>query len=467
MNSPPRGPNARTIAWRSLKLHSEDGTFVSDELNRIFNEHQTEDNEKRLAMELASGVIRRRRTLDRVLRAHLSRPDKAIESDLRSLLQLGIYQLVFTAIPAYAAVNETIRVARQSGNMRWVKFMNAVLRGVDRSLTDEFTGEPAANAIPIETDRHRICQKDIFAPLTETSDHLADAFSFPGWLIGRLRELYDEATLRTVLFWFNQTPPLSLRVNHLQTTREKYLQQLADAEIVAIPGQSDECIVVQSTRRVSDLPGFAEGLVSVQDDTAMHASRLLAPQAGERILDLCAAPGSKTCHLAELSQDAAEIIACDVSSARLLRLDENVDRLKLSSIRCEVIAKTLHNLPEGPFDAILLDVPCSNTGVLGRRPEARWRLSEDDISDLRSVQLRLVLAASQLLLPGGRIVYSTCSIDRTENEDLVEAALSQLPEFSCTHEQRFIPGQPADGGYQALLKHTPSTSETSHSPAAT
>ncbi len=187
----------------------------------------------------------------------------------------------------------------------------------------------------------------------------------------------------------------------------------------------------------------------------MSASLLLDPGAGERVLDLCAAPGTKSTHLAELMGDRGQIIATDVSSQRLQRVQENVTRLGLKSITPVLIGQDLAGLPAGPFDAVLVDAPCSNTGVMGKRPEVRHRLTPGDIDEHAQVQQRLLSAAATRVLPGGAIVYSTCSIEPEENSGVVSSFLGSTNEFELVSAREFFPGQGGDGGYQALLRRTP------------
>jgi 16S rRNA (cytosine967-C5)-methyltransferase len=180
---------------------------------------------------------------------------------------------------------------------------------------------------------------------------------------------------------------------------------------------------------------------------------LLAPQPGERVLDLCAAPGTKTTHLAELMNGEGSIVATDVDLGRLRKIEENADRLGFSSmIHPLVIREDLSELPEGPFDAILIDVPCSNTGVLGKRPEVRSRITPEDIDELVVTQKKLLDAAASLVAPGGRIVYSTCSVEPEENSGVVAQFLQKSSNFELVETQEFIPGDPTDGGYQVLLR---------------
>ena len=182
----------------------------------------------------------------------------------------------------------------------------------------------------------------------------------------------------------------------------------------------------------------------------MHAAELLAPVAGEKIIDLCAAPGGKSTQMAELSGDKAHIVACDVSESRLQRIFESVERLKLTSIEPRLIDRYGSDVPEGESDAALVDVPCSNTGVLSRRPEARWRFREDEMNELALLQTRLLLTAFNAIRPGGRIVYSTCSIEPEETNLLIGQLTQTVPGLKCLKHQLQLPG-PSDGAFQALL----------------
>jgi len=239
--------------------------------------------------------------------------------------------------------------------------------------------------------------------------------------------------------------------NSLRADRDTVLHALIDAGCKASAGTLIGSIQLEQSPRLETLPGYADGLWSVQDEAAMSASLLLAPQPGESILDFCAAPGGKTTHLAELSCDRATIVACDVANGRLQRVRENAARLQLTSIQPMVVPKDGRDLPAGPFDAVLVDVPCSNTGVLNRRPEARWRFDQIGLEELVVLQTRLLLQACELVRPGGRVVYSTCSMEPEENRGVVDTVLMAMKDFRLDREIQHHPGRPADGAYQALL----------------
>lgn len=184
----------------------------------------------------------------------------------------------------------------------------------------------------------------------------------------------------------------------------------------------------------------------------MSAARLVNPQSGESILDMCAAPGGKTTHLAELSNDEASITACDISDDRLDRILQNAERLQLKSIQTLKVSKDGSGFPDQQFDAVLVDVPCSNSGVLNRRPEARWRFDATSLAELVQIQTKLLILACERVKPGGRVIYSTCSLEPEENEGVVQSVLAAFPDFTLTQQIQHLPGQPADGAFQACLQ---------------
>jgi 16S rRNA (cytosine967-C5)-methyltransferase len=202
---------------------------------------------------------------------------------------------------------------------------------------------------------------------------------------------------------------------------------------------------------IRDLPGYEQGWFSVQDETAQLVAPALQPQPGGRYLDLCAAPGGKSTHLAELMQERGEVVACDGDPERLKTVADLARRLGLVTVRTHPVDED-HPLPAGPFDGVLVDVPCSNTGVLGRRPEVRWRLRPEEFNYLIPLQQRLLGLALERVKPGGVVVYSTCSIEPEENQELVRRMLKDQTAFTLEEEQESRPGQPADGGYWARLR---------------
>jgi 16S rRNA (cytosine967-C5)-methyltransferase len=450
-------PTARRVAFTVLSQYKNEGRFVSQLLEQeLARTPGFPSDERRLAVELINGVVRRRLTLDTLLLPHVARPRHRIEGELWTLLQIGTYQLAFLdAIPPYAAVNETVVLAKESGGHGWDGFVNGVLRAVQSAFTDQFADGPSADALPLTNGRYRRLSRAFFRdPVSDLVGHVAESFSFPRWLIERWQSRFDLAELCRLGFWFDHPAPLSLRVNRLRANRDDLLATFGSQDVSAAPGSLAEAIRVEGTRRVDSLPGFAEGFFSVQDESAMQAVDLLDPKPGETVLDLCAAPGTKTTHLAERMANQGTVIATDIRPDRLRRIDENSRRLGLTIVHPMLVSADSANVPAGPFDAILVDVPCSNTGVLGKRPEARWRIDAAEIRELALQQLALLRAACERLTPQGRVVYSTCSIEHEENETIVRTILGEHPDLALVAERHHIPGRPADGGYQALLRRT-------------
>jgi 16S rRNA (cytosine967-C5)-methyltransferase len=289
-------------------------------------------------------------------------------------------------------------------------------------------------------------------PAVDPVLYLAKAHSYPRWLVRDWVDRWGITETTRLCEWFNRPPTLTLRVNRLVQSRDAMLQALHAAGVSATAGQCEEAIGLQQSINVRTLPGFDDGWFSVQDESAMSAARLLQPQSGERILDLCAAPGGKTTHLAELMQNQGQIMAVDADAARLQTVLDNARRLQLNIIEVASVSATGDDLPPGPFDAALVDVPCSNTGVLGKRPEARWRITAAGIDELVQTQYRLLLQACEHVRPGGQIVYSTCSIEPRENRQLVDRVLAEQSQLELVRDVTHVPGQPGDGGYQTLLR---------------
>ncbi|MFN6105928.1 MAG: RsmB/NOP family class I SAM-dependent RNA methyltransferase, partial [Planctomycetaceae bacterium] len=408
------------------------------------------------ATDLVHGVVRRQPTLDLILRQFLRRPLPQVEAGALVWLRLAAWELLFSATPSYAVLNETAEAVKRQGQPQWTGFLNGVLRSLTRDLTDQQVFQPAPNALPLDSGNYRVLQSSPFPdPQTDPQGYFRDAFSFPEWLVARWAGRVEYPRLLRLGFWFNTPPRPTLRVNTLVTTRDALLERLQQQEISAEPGQHPHAIRLGQSARVTALPGFDEGWFAVQDESAMEAATRLAPQPGERILDLCAAPGGKTLHLAALMQNQGQIIAADSDERRLKQVADSARRLHSSIITCEMIPADTSRLPAGPFDAVLLDVPCSNTGVLGKRPEVRWRLTPRDLVELPQIQSRLLNAAVRVCRPGGRLLYSTCSIEPEENGKLIQAALKRHRQLRLVEERQHWPGEPVDGGYQALLHVAP------------
>lgn len=342
--------------------------------------------------ELCYGTARFYHRLQALLNRMLARPLKARDSDIQALLLIGLYQLDYLRVPDHAAVSATV-AATGEFHKPWAKgLVNGVLRRYQRS------GENLRSTL-----------------------EPAEAASHPDWLWQALR-LQWPAWWQDIATANNTPPPMTLRVNALRTTTEEYQRSLAAAGIPATRCTfSPWGLQLATPCDVQDLPGFAEGLCSVQDEASQLAAPLLGPAAGQRLLDCCCAPGGKTGHLLELGGAGLHLDAVELDAQRLARVNSNLTRLALDANLIQADVMRVADWWNGePYDAILLDAPCSATGVIRRHPDIKLLREHSDIARLASAQTTLLEAAWQCLRPGGHLIYSTCSVLSEENDGVIE-----------------------------------------------
>ncbi|ANY85693.1 MULTISPECIES: 16S rRNA (cytosine(967)-C(5))-methyltransferase RsmB [Pseudomonas] len=362
---------------------------------------KVEERDRGLVQDLAFGTARWQPRLDLLAAQLLQKPFKAADADVQALLLVGLYQLFYTRIPAHAAIGETVGCADKL-KKPWAKgLLNAVLRRAQR--------EGEALLADMERD-----------PVVRTAH--------PRWLQKALKAFWPEQW-EAICAANNAHPPMILRVNRRHHSRDAYLALLAEAGISASPCQySRDGILLAEACDVRGLPGFAEGWVSVQDEAAQLAADLMELAPGQRVLDACCAPGGKTCHLLEAEAGLGEVVAIDLEAKRLARVRENLDRLKLDAQLIACDARDTTSWWDGkPFQRILLDAPCSATGVIRRHPDIKLTRQADDIPALAALQGELLDALWPTLEVGGMLVYATCSSLPTENTDVIDAFLARTP----------------------------------------
>ncbi len=449
MTAPDR--TARDVALAAL---GDRAGNVTAHLNRLLTETALAGPEAALARELALGVVRRRGTLDAVLRAFQDRP-RPPAALVRNVLRLGAYQLLFLdRVPDFAAVSEAVRQARSlAPGARG--FVNAVLRAVARSASPRQAGRaPAAgDVVPVGAGGFRRLDRCVFAdPGAEPAGYLAAAYSLPASLAGKwVADLGGlDGAIGPALHAASR-PPLILRVNRLRATVPQVLARLRDEGVAAEPHANGLSVVARQSPELARLAVFGEGLVQPQDASATAVVAGAEVGAGARVLDLCAAPGTKTTHLAERMDNRGRIVAVDVTGAKLERVEANCRRMGIEIVQT-VLAEQVGSLQAGSFDLVLVDAPCSNTGVLARRPEARWRIRSQDVGSLAQLQAGLLEAALRHLASGGRLVYATCSIEPEENENVVAGLFARHPELTELETKLFLPHRSqGDGGFYSLL----------------
>ncbi len=394
-----------------------------------------------LTQELAYGAARWFPRLQILASQWLSKPFRNADRDVEALLYIGLYQLLYMRIPPHAAISETVECAQPLKKV-WAKnLLNAVLRKAQREAADLL---PQLEKDPVVVTAH------------------------PRWLQKSLKACYPEQWL-AICAANNLYPPFTLRVNQSKTSRDDYLKRLKQVDITAQPCTfSQDGITLAAACDVNLLPLFKEGWVSVQDEAAQLACSLLQLAPQQRVLDACCAPGGKTCHILEAQPNLSEVVALDLESKRLERVTENLQRLKLSATLVAADARDTKHWWDGEqFDRVLLDAPCSATGVIRRHPDIKITRQETDIAALAQLQLELLQALWPTLKEGGLLLYATCSTLPTENTEVIEQFMAQatdaehLPldvEYGIAQpygRQLLAQQQGHDGFYYALLrKHT-------------
>ena len=434
----------------------------TDQRAKELLEHELERSgfdrrDRDLTTELVYGALRRRGTLDAVLACFSRLPLRKVQPRVLEILRVGAYQLLFLdKVPAPAAVNEAARIAARVSSRGAVGFVNACLRSLSGAIVGK-TEEPGSDprrAIPTGDGTWCVLDRPVLPDPAESAvAHVAAATSHPEWLVRRWVARFGDPMARRLCDCDNTHGGIVLRVNRLRTTRDALMAELVSGGRWARPAGTDH-IVVDHPGALQDLRALHDGLCTVQGIVASAAAPMLAPRPGEMVLDACSAPGSKACQLAELAEGGASVVALDISPKRLRQVAENVRRLGAATVwPLAGDGCSMERLFRAGFDAVLLDVPCSNTGVLARRVESRWRLSEEKIHQFAALQRRLLAAAASVVRPGGRLVYSTCSLEPEENEQVVGDLCARRKEFRVAESRCFLPPETGDdGGYAALVR---------------
>ena len=418
----------RQIAVEILKQHAGQGVFIEQLLeSRPLAGLSVVD--RALVQELTFGVVRWQATLDWLIARKTN--GRTQKLTLQVLLRLGLYQIFWLQrIPDHAAVNETVELARQLGFGPQSGFINAILRSYIRERDDT---------------------QKLLSDLKDTQPALG--FSHPEWLVDRWRSRWGDEKLRKLLEWNNTPPATFARVNTLRADPESLLAHWEDEGVNAIPRSFDwvtQPLVyeMKSFPPLAHSPSFQSGFFYVQDPSTLLAVAKLDPRPGEQILDLCAAPGGKTTFAAQLMNNQGLIVARDPFANRRTLIQQNCLRLGVTCVKLESLDE-----PSGDtFDRILVDAPCSNTGVIRRRVDSRWRVNAEEIERLARTQLELLHSSATQPRSGGVLVYSTCSIEPEENENVVQAFLRDHPGFRLDFERTLLPFvDGVDGAYVARL----------------
>lgn len=397
--------NGREAALLVLLQIWEEGAYTAIALNRVLRQAKLEEQDRRFATELVNGAVKARGTLDFILGQMVDRPLQKLEPVIRHILHLGLFQIFYLdRIPDSAACNESVNLSKKFSHKGTDKFVNGVLR----------------NSIRQKVALCERIQEDVSLRL-----------SHPRWLLQRWRKQFGEEEAEALCRWDNEPASLCLRVNTLMTARDAFLQDLREfgCEGEVSLWCPDGIVITRSPGLPALLQTFPHSFY-VQDESSMLPAMLLQPKAGEQILDMCAAPGGKTTHIAALMENKGRVTACDIYPHKLKLIEENAKRLKLDNIKTEIQDGTvLREEWTGKFDRVLVDAPCSGLGVLRRRAEARWTKREKDLREFPVLQQRILENASRYVKTGGFLVYSTCTLEENENGKQIDNFLQNHREW--------------------------------------
>lgn len=424
--------NTRKLAYEIL-MALEESREVSDKvINDYLKKNSLDKRDENLVRKIVYGCLENKLLLNYYIEKVVSMDFSKIDQELIYILQIGMYQILFLdKIPNSAAVNESVKIAKKV-NFKTSGFVNGVLRNFIR-----------------QKDQLKISQENLL-------DYLSITYSYPKWLVTYFIDLYGQEQTETI-FKFNKKPPvLSIRVNTLKITRDDLLSDLkALGMIVKLSNLTDAGILIVDLNGLSidTLDLFKEGYFYIQDDASILVSEILAPKEGDKVLDVCAAPGGKSTHIAQLMNDKGLVLARDVSSNKLAFIDENVKRLGIRSIQTEIFDGT--NLDEkhiNYFDGILVDAPCSGLGIIRRKPEIKYNRSLEEIKSITNLQYEILEKSAELLKTGGTLVYSTCTIGTLENQDVINKFLSKHENFDIIKVDgkdylQILPGDYASDGF--------------------
>ena len=422
--------NARELAINVLyKVEFGEG-YSNVTLDKELNKSDLEPVDKAFASELVYGVLTWKITLDEIIKMYSSIKIKKISPWILNILRTGIYQIVFLdKVPESAAVNESVKLAKQYGHEASSKFVNAILRKIEKNEMEKLLAYIATKPI---------LEDEIISIVT----------SHPLWMVDELLKEYDKKFVTELLNANNITPEITLRSNRLKTTRDELYKLLLLKKIDCKKGNLEDSIKV---RKMSDFKGK---LFTVQDEAAQLACLKLAPEAGEVVLDACSAPGGKTTYLAEIMENKGKIEAWDIHPHRVRLVEEAAKKLDIDIIHAIVHDATIvmPNYKE-KFDKILLDVPCSGLGVIRKKPDIKWTRQPEDFEELMSVQEKILDTCSEYLKSGGRMVYSTCTVLKRENEEQIERFLLTHSDFMLVEQTKLFPNvNETDGFYIAVLE---------------
>lgn len=423
---------ARESALKILyKIDVEKG-YSNIVLDEYLNNYRQKLNKKdiNLISEIVYGTVTWKLTIDTILQKYSKIKLKKMSNWVLNILRIGAYQILFLdKVPKSAAVNESVNLTKKYA-IKSVSFVNAILRKVEKKDYEELSN------------------------IEETRERISKVYSMPSWLVEELLKEYSATEVEKICKFSNEKPKTTIRINVLKKDRERFIYKLKEQNIEYEETEHPNYFHIKNVKNIGELELFKEGLFTVQDFGAGKIATTLAPKPGDMVLDACSAPGGKTSQLAEIMKNNGKIIACDIHENRIKLVEENMDRLGIDIVDTKVEDATKIN-PNyiNKFDKILIDVPCLGIGVIKRKPDIKWQRKKEDIEEITKIQLKILENCSKYLKVGGELVYSTCSILKSENEDLIEKWIKNLDDekirkcekYKIETTQKILPDNNSDG----------------------
>ncbi len=428
---------ARQLALSALlEIEKMDG-YSNKVLNRLLNESKLEPADRRLTTKLMYGVLENKNLLDHIIRQNINFRINKLDPAIRSILRMGIYQILFMeSIPDSAAVNEAVKLAK-AHQKRYSGFVNGVLRS--------FIRNDKAYKLPSR-------EKDLL-------NHLTVVYSHPNWIVEKWLKRYGAEFTEALLKSNNETPELYGRVNTMKTNRESLLQKLELEGFLVEAGELPDAFKAKTENAgsLADSEAFKNGEFTIQDIAAQAVSHVAGPESGQLVIDMCAAPGGKSTHMAALMNDEGKVLSWDIYEHKIKTINENTSRLELKSVEAKlndalIIDESLSN----QADIVLIDAPCSGLGIIRRKPEIKFNKVSEDILELADIQSDLLDVGASYVKSGGHLIYSTCTIEPEENEEQVKLFLERHPEFQVEKiDGEMLPRTwtPDEAGYITLYPH--------------
>ena len=400
---------ARETALKTLYKIDKNEGYSNIILNEELEKSKKNLSEKDIGLisEIVYGTITWRLTIDEIIKKYSKIKFKKLSLWILNILRMGIYQIIFLdKIPKSATVNESVNLAKRYGHKSSANFVNAILRKVEKADYEEF---------------HNIKDEE---------EKISKLYSMPIWIIKELKKELNIQEIEEICKNSNIRPKINIRVNNLKTNKQKLKEELLKRNIDFKNGKLEDFIIVEKMKNIESLDLFKKGFFTIQDEMAGLISIVLEPQKGQNILDCCSAPGGKTTYIAELIENEGNIEAWDIHEHRVKLVQENAKRLGITCINTKVQDAIIYNEEnKDKYDKILLDVPCLGLGVLKRKPDIKWTRNKEDIEEISKLQMQILDTCSKYLKKGGELVYSTCSILKSENEEIIENFVQKNYDF--------------------------------------